>query len=161
MNKTRLTTMALVMICITAALVSCDKNDDPAPDPATDSAKTILLTKASWKIKASGIDLDKNGTIDGFPLVVKACVLDNTYTFNKAGTGVVDEDATKCDPVDPQTSSFNWVFKSEESIINGDIKSIGWNGDATISVLNDTSLIFYKDTLTAFGSARAVVSLKH
>ena len=158
MNKARLTTMALVIICLSVALVSCDKNEDE-PDPAV--TKTSLLTKAPWKIKATGIDVDKNGTIDGFPLVVKACALDNTYTFNKNGTGTISEDALKCDPLDPQTSTFNWVFKSAETILNGDFKLAGWSGDATISVLNDTSCILYKDTLILGTSARAVVSLKH
>jgi hypothetical protein len=158
MNKARLTTMALVIICLSVALVSCDKDEDE-PDPAV--TKTSLLTKAPWKIKATGIDADKNGTIDGFPLVVKACALDNTYTFNSNGSGIINEDALKCDVADPQTSTFSWVFKSSETILNADFKLAGWSGDATISALTDTSCILYKDTLTAFGSARAIVSLKH
>jgi hypothetical protein len=163
MNKTRLTTMALVIICLSVALVSCNKNEDdpdPAPPPPA-ITKTTLLTKAAWKLKDSGLDVDKNGTIDGFPLVVKACAKDNTYTFNTGGTGVVDEDASKCDPIDPQTSPFNWIFKSEETIINGNFKVAGWSGDGTIAALNDTSLIFYKDTLVFGNSVRAIVSLKH
>ena len=161
MKMAHLTKMALGIICLSVALVSCDKDEDD-PDPAPPVVtKTDLLTKAAWKIKATGIDADKNGTIDGFPLVVKACALDNTYTFNKNGTGTISEDALKCDPLDPQTSTFNWVFKSAETILNGDFKLAGWSGDATISVLNDTSCILYKDTLIFGTSARAVVSLKH
>lgn len=160
MNKTQVTLLTLVIICLSITLVSCDKDEDPAPvtPPKT---KTILLTQSAWKIKATGIDVDKNGTIDGFPLVVKACALDNTYTFNTNGSGTINEDALKCDVADPQTSTFNWVFKSAETILNGDFKLAGWSGDATIAVLNDTSCILYKDTLIVGNSARAVVSLKH
>jgi hypothetical protein len=160
MNKTRHASMALVIICLSIALASCDKEDDPEPAPPA-ITKTSLLTKSAWKIKESGIDLDKNGTIDGFPLVVKSCSLDNTYTFNTGGAGVVDEGASKCDPIDPQTTPFTWVFKSNETVVNGDFKIAGWSGDGTITALNDTSLIFYKDTLVLGNSVRAIVSLKH
>ena len=160
MNKTRLTTMALVIICLSVVLVSCDKDEDPDPAPPV-VTKTSLLTKAAWKIKESGIDVDKNGTIDGFPLVVKACNLDNTYTFNSNGSGTINEDALKCDVADPQTSTFTWVFKSSETILNADFKIAGWSGDATIAALTDTSCILHKDTLVLGNSMRAIVSLKH
>ena len=93
--------------------------------------------------------------------MVKSCSLDNTYTFNTNGSGTINEDALKCDPIDPQTSTFSWVFKSSETILSADFKLAGWSGDGTITALNDTSLIFYKDTLVLGNSVRAIVSLKH
>ena len=50
MNKARLTTMALVIICLSVALVSCDKNEDE-PDPAR-ADRTLRFSADAFQLLA-------------------------------------------------------------------------------------------------------------
>lgn len=92
-------------------MVSCSKDSK--------KSNTELLTQAAWKLVSVGVDSDKNGTID-LEDAVDACTKDDLTTFAVNGTGVVDEGASKCDPLDPQTTTFTWSFANNETELNFD-----------------------------------------
>ena len=126
-------------IFLTTVLSNCSKDESSKPE-----SKTELITKQAWKIEKSGLDADKNGTID-IEDTWDQCELDNTFLFKTDGSGIFDEGATKCSGTDPQTSSFTWVFKNNETVLSGEITQLGFSGDANIATLNSTTLEVYKD----------------
>ncbi|ULQ51126.1 lipocalin family protein [Flavihumibacter fluvii] len=150
----RLTLFGLCTILLTTVLSSCSKEGNNAP------TKTELLTKQMWKIEKSGLDADKNGTIDLLD-TWEACELDNTFLFKPDGSGVFDEGATKCSVTDPQSSEFTWIFKNNETILSGIIPALGFSGDANISALNDSTLEVYQDITIAGTPVRYIIRLKH
>ena len=133
---------------------ACSKKDNK---PA--KTKTDLLVQLNWKYDNSGFDTDKNGTIDQND-PQDACITDNIYTFHSDGTGVADEGATKCDPNDPQTVSFTWELKTNDTILNaGDLSD---NTDATILSLDDNHLVVYEDIDLGGGVVLRYISIfKH
>ena len=122
-----------------------------------------MITGLSWKHDNSGIDTDKNGTIDLQPPsgILLSCVIDNSITFNANGSGTVDEGATKCNATDPQTSPFTWSFASGETALNINSGSAGINGQFKILELSNTKLSISKDTTLNFFSVALVVNFKH
>lgn len=149
--------LGIFALLLVTAFTNCSKDGSSSP-----ASKTELLTKQSWKIDQSGVDADKNGTID-VPDTWEACQLDNTFLFKADGTGVFDEGATKCNDSDAQTGSFTWLFKTNETILSGDIPQLSLSGDANISKLTSTTLEVYTD-ITIPGSPipiRYVIRFKH
>lgn len=130
-------------------------------------AKTNDITAAAWVHESSGVDVDKNGTID-LPLTsagVQACRLDNTLTFKKDGTAIADEGATKCDNADPQTTNFNWNFADNEtSLVISNNVFAALNGKLKIKTLNSTNFTLTKDTTITMPTTlnvTVIVNLKH
>lgn len=143
-----------------AALIACQKDTNATPAPT----KTEYLTASAWVHESSGIDLDKNGTID-FPFtnaVLPDCLFDNKLTFKKDYTAVADEGATKCNPADPQTSTFTWSFGSNETSLNisSPVFSI-FSGNLKIVTLTDTKLTLSKDTTYSGQNVLVIANLKH
>ena len=99
----------LTIVCgLMAANIGCSKDDDSNPAPKTN---TELLTTGTWKFS----DIKVNGTsVAG---LFDPCQKDNILTFLAAGTGTADEGATKCDPNDPDSNSFNWNFETNETVL--------------------------------------------
>jgi hypothetical protein len=137
----------LALLVVVASLSGCSKS-------STSKSKTELLTQAGWKITSTGIDADKNGTVDSD--VAEACEKDNTLTFAVGGTGLMEEGATKCDPTDPQTAAFAWQLKNGE-------KDLEFEGETfTILVLSDTQLKLYYEFDAGGGTmVRVVIILTH
>jgi hypothetical protein len=110
---------------------SCNKNDNPPPP--TPKTKTQLLTQAAWKFKgatAAGTDVSAQ---------LQTCQKDNIMTFAVNGTGMIDEGPTKCNPADNQTSSFNWNFASNETILH-------FSSPLFTNTANDFTLISLTET---------------
>jgi hypothetical protein len=143
---------------IITGIFSCKKSDAVTP-PA--KSNTVLLTQNSWKVQSVKLDLDKNGTGEtDATSYFQSCDLDNTYAFKADGSGTMDEGATICDSADPQTQPFNWVFKSNETILSGNFSFT--NGDAAIISLNDASLVVsYDDNFGTATSYRIIATLIH
>lgn len=150
-------------VALSVLFLSCQKESN------SDSAKTKTddITASAWVHESSGVDVDKNGTID-LPLTdagVEACQLDNTLTFKKDGTAIADEGATKCDAADPQTTDFNWNFADDET--NLEIKNnvfAALNGKLKIKTLNSTNFTLTKDTTITSPTTlnvAVIVNLKH
>jgi hypothetical protein len=149
----------LPLVFLFAVAASCKKSDsNPAtPPPKT---KTILLTQASWKVQSVSQDANNDGTGDvDVTSAIKACQLDNTYSFKTDSTGTMDEAATKCADADPQTKPFTWGFKNNETILTGTFSFT--DGDAKIVSMNDTNLIVAYDDLVGSTTYHFIATLKH
>jgi hypothetical protein len=143
--------------------LSCQKDSDTNSGPSN----TDNLTASTWKHESSGVDIDKNGTIDASleSLITGiACRLDNQLTFKKDNTAITDEGGTKCNTADPQTTTFNWSFADNETALNvsGNVFT-ALNGKHKIRVLNSTTFSLSKDTTlpAPVGNVAIVVNLKH
>ena len=90
----------LLLLLVSAPFFSCQKESDQPPAEPT---KTDQLTASAWVHESSGVDVDKNGTIDipSTTAGIPTCRLDNVLTFKKDKTATADEGSTKCDPADP------------------------------------------------------------
>ena len=147
------------------AFLSCQKESDSDNNNA--QTNTDYITSSVWVYESSGVDVDRNGTIDQSleDLGVPDCSLDNKLTFKKDGTATADEGATKCDPADDQTTNFNWNFADNEKsleIRNNVFSAL--NGKMNIKTLNSTNLTLTKDTTITSPisvSVSVIVNLKH
>src|SRR5215212_4945393 len=151
----------LFAIVILSAILffSCKKKDSDSPG----TNKTTLITQGSWQFNSIGTDADKNRTIEqDLGSFVSACVKDNTVMFSSSGSGTANEGASKCDPADPQTIPFTWVFASNETAISISGNAIaGKGGQYKIATLTDTQLSLWKDTTISGFSTTVLVNLKH
>jgi hypothetical protein len=142
---------------IITGMLSCKKSATVTP---TEKTKTVLLTQSAWKVQSLSVDLNKDGTGDADATsYFQSCDLDNTYSFKTDGSGTTDEGATKCNPDNPQTASFTWLFKSGETILSGNFTLL--NGDASIISINDTSLVISYDYLSSGIYYRIIATLQH
>ncbi len=127
-------------------------------------SKTDLITSASWKYDNAGIDLNADGQSDSGlpPGFVETCETDNIITFKSDGTGTIDEGLTKCDIADPQTSSFTWSFKENETVINIPTAIItGFDGDAKIVKLTASEFDLSKTVTVGVTTVTVILELKH
>lgn len=150
----------LLLTVLCAGFFACKKESGPAAETKAD-----LLASGAWLHESSGVDVDKNGTIE---LTLEAagvpqCRLDNVLTFRKDNTATADEGATKCNTADPQTTQFNWQFADNETalLFSGNVFT-QLNGKFSIRTLSKTSLSLSKDTtVTGLGNVAVLVNLKH
>ena len=154
--------MKIFWLAFITLLVSCTK-DNETEDQAS---KTDHITSAEWKYDNGGIDADKNGSIDlSFGSgIVPACVLDNTVTFNKDGSGIAEDGAVKCDVSIPEPTQFNWSFSNNETKLNILGSGVfGTGGQFDILILNENQLSLRKDTTMPGTQVPVwmVVELKH
>jgi len=151
----------LLLAVASASFFSCDKESDQPPAQPT---QTDNITASAWVHESSGIDLDKNGTIDLASALagIPACRLDNVLTFQKGGTATAGEGATKCDAADPSTTNFNWSFADNEKslVISNNVFTI-LNGKTNIKTLTATNLTLTKDTVISSNNVSLIVNLKH
>jgi hypothetical protein len=151
---------ALILLLGSLSLSACNKDDDNK-----EKTNTEKITLSAWKYDKAEIDSDKNGTPDA-PVpsgVVEACEVDNTITFKTDNTGVVDEGATKCETSDPQSSSFTWTFKNNETIINFPTAIItNVDGDVIVKSITETSMVLSKEVeFPPLGTYTVFLTLKH
>jgi hypothetical protein len=134
---------------------NCKKDKkDPEPEPVvvppTNSEK---LTNKNFRLTASTVDPAFN---DGTTLItdvyaqMDACEKDDILRFNTNGTGTNDEGATKCDPDDPQTESFNWVFSTDEKVIT--VTPTGGTPYSFTVLINDGTTLKVTETMTLGGT---------
>ena len=119
------------LACVTAliAIASCQKNETQNPLPP--SAEEMLIEK-SWKLISYGYDNNINGMIEVNEESIRDCEKDNTYTFNKDGSGVFDENSKICDGV--PISRFNWALTNNDAVLDF------YLGKAYIITLSNESL---------------------
>jgi hypothetical protein len=155
--------MWLVLLPLGLLLNSgCQKDTDGGG--TTKKTKTQLISQSVWKFDRAGLDLDNNGTIDS-PLpagVLQACDTDGTLTFKSDGTGTGDEGPTKCNAANPQTSTFNWSLKNNETVINfSNVLFGGLTGDVKLINVTDTELTLEKEVTNMSITVNVIVVLKH
>lgn len=142
---------------------SCKKKDSDSSGSGTN--KISLLTQSSWQFNNAGIDADKNRTIEqDLSSLINPCLKDNTvvFAYSGSGSGTVNEGASKCDPNDPQTIAFTWIFTNNETAININGNAIaGKGGEYKIATLTDTQLSLWKDTAISGFQTTFLVNLKN
>ena len=101
---------ALLIIVLSITLLSCSK------DPVDDSSKRDALTTGTWKLTGATTDYNKDGVYeeDSYSMLAD-CEKDNLYTFQADGSGITDAGPTKCFSSAPQTSTFSWSFKDNQT----------------------------------------------
>ena len=109
------------LACVTAiiAIASCKKNANQnplPPSPLPPSAEGMLIEKP-WKLISYGYDNNSNGMIEVNEESIRDCEKDNTYTFNKGGSGVFNENSKICDGNDP-TNPFNWALTENDAVLD-------------------------------------------
>ena len=145
-----------VLLSIGLIVISCKKSSDSP-------SKTQLLTSATWKYDTVALDLDKDGKPDTPvpPGYIASCSLDNTITFKTDSTGTLDEGATKCNSTDPQSTTFHWYFKNDNTLYSPDPIFGGLSGDVTVSVLTSTRLEVIKLYSVSGTSVNVILDMKH
>jgi hypothetical protein len=95
--------------------ISCQKQDRIVFPNET---VTDLLTKEQWSIKGAGFDDNLNGIVDTAENQLTDCQSDNTYLFNKGGSGAIQEGGEICNP--PNDLLFAWALQNgdKEIVIN-------------------------------------------
>lgn len=153
------------LLSIGFIILSCNKDDDDDNTNNDVKAKVQLITSATWKYDTAAIDVDKNGTPDQVlpPGAIASCEKDNTITFKSDSTGTLNEGATKCDPSDPQTTSFKWWFKDNGAVLySPDPIFGGLSGDAKVIELTGTKMRVTKEiTFAPYGTFNIVLDMKH
>ncbi len=128
-------TSALLFISISLLTISsCKKEDNKDSKPAaTTKAK---LTNKDFKLTDANLSVNTITVLSYADL--DACEVDNLTKFMDDLTGTIDEGPTKCDPADPQQTSFVWSLVTNDTQLriddNGDISVLD------IKINNGTTL---------------------
>lgn len=133
-------------------LSSCEKDDDPEP-----KSRTVLISQASWKYAAAtyGGAAVPAGTF-------LACQTDNVITFSAAGTGVLDEGATKCNAADPQTRNFTWTFQTNETILSLSAPLFtGGTSTFNLVTVNESQLVVSQDYTIGATTQPLIITFLH
>ena len=140
------------IILVSLLIGSCSKKNDAAPVPT----KQELLTSASWKFSTAMV----GGTdVSGF---LQTCQKDNILLFQAAGTGTLDEGATKCNAGDPQTNPFTWNFASSESVLHiSTVLFTGGSSDFNLISVTSANLIVSQNITVSGSTQNAVVTFIH
>ena len=122
----------LYLLCVVAiiAIPSCTKNNN---EKSQTVSHVELLTSKPWRLLSYGFDSNNNGLVDADEEAIKDCETDNTYIFNKDGSGVVEENLKICSGNDP-SHSFIWALKNNDTVLDF------YFGTANIARLSSDSL---------------------
>jgi len=136
--KKLLLSISLTLLIGSVVFVACSKDDN-----GNTKTKSELMAQSTWKFKAA----TANGTdISNQNPPFQACNKDNILTFvttaNAAGTGVMDEGATKCNAGDPQTVPFTWSLLNSETTLHLSTTLYGsTTNDFTLESVSETELV--------------------
>lgn len=86
----------------------------PGTRATTDKTPEENLTQKPWRLLSYGFDSNKNGLIDANEESIRDCEKDNSYTFNKDGSGMVAENAMICDNNNP-VNQFAWTLTNNDT----------------------------------------------
>lgn len=142
------------MALLSLLLGSCKKEETTVP-----KSKTELLCAHYWITTAVTVDppFDDNGTpfTDIFSLF-EDCQKDDLYKFNTDKTTIIDEGASKCDPLAPQTINGTWSFDANETVLTIE------NDPAFLKELTESTLkVFINDTIDGVDYTYTYTFKKH
>jgi len=147
----------LIMAVCVVGFVSCKKDDNNSS-----SSDTNLLVQSAWKIDNIGIDIDKNGTAETpMPQALPDCQLDNTYSFSKDGSGVINDVGVVCGAPYPAQIPFTWTLQGKSLTANIPTLPVG---TVTLTSITSTSMVLWKDTTIAMipnPPTRIIITFKH
>jgi hypothetical protein len=145
-------TFVFALLSSIILFAACKKDSDNN----NQKTNTDLLVQGSWKFD--------NAMVGGSDVssLIQGCQKDNTITFAAAGTGTLDEGATKCNSGDPQSNPFTWNFATNETVLHVSASLFtGGSSDFNIVTLNDTQLVLSQNIDIAGTSQNAIVTFKH
>ena len=118
MNMIKIKFFALLITAI-ALVTGCKKYNVTSPYPAMSANRTPKenLTQKPWRLLSYGFDHNKNGLVDIDEESIRDCQKDNSYTFNKDGSGVVAENAMICNTNDP-LNQFAWTLTNNDTVLD-------------------------------------------
>ena len=119
MNMIKIKLFALLITGI-SLVTGCKKYNIKAPYPptmSTNKTPTENLTQKPWRLLSYGFDHNKNGLVDIDEESIRDCQKDNSYTFNKDGSGVVAENAMICNTNDP-LNQFTWTLTDNDTVLD-------------------------------------------
>jgi hypothetical protein len=124
---------------------SCNKNKEQAKTAAD------FLTDSEWVLVNYGDDLNNNNVLDISERGIMECQRDNSYLFNKNGSGIIRLDATGCGE-GIRESSFAWRLVDNNTSIDFIF------GISSIMALNESEMILYND---ANGQSKKLFFIYH
>ncbi|MFI5132717.1 MAG: lipocalin family protein [Chitinophagales bacterium] len=138
------------IILFSSSLPACNKSSSHI------KTNTELLTQSTWRFSTATV----GGTdVSAF---LQTCQKDNILTFVSAGTGTLDEGATKCNSGDPQTTPFTWSLMSTETILHiSTVLFTGGSSDFNIITLSETQLVVSQNITVSGTTQNAVVTFIH
>ncbi len=146
----KLKSITIILLLAGLCFIGCKKSSTHV------KTNTELITQSSWQFD--------NATVNGSDVssLLQSCQKDNTIVFTSAGTGTLDEGATKCNAGDPQTDPFSWNFASNETVLHvSTVLFTGGSSDFNIVTLNDTQLVLSQAIDIMGSSQTAIVTFKH
>jgi hypothetical protein len=147
----RLNRIAGLTLLLSLSFAACSKSDSNSS-----KTKTELITQGSWKFSNAKVG---GNDVSAF---LQTCQKDNILVFAAAGTGSLDEGATKCNTNDPQTNPFTWNFANSEMTLHvSTVLFTGGSSDFTIVSLSDTQLVLSQDISVSGTMQNAVVTFVH
>jgi hypothetical protein len=103
--------------CGILLFAACKKDDTtPNNNNNNNTSKKDLIVGGKWQWTGLAMVYSNNGKdslVDAWS-EVKDCDKDDSYTFATDGTGIVEENATKCSD-DPQTENITWKLINNET----------------------------------------------
>jgi len=84
--------------------------------PATFTIESDL-TDQPWLLLSYGYDKNNNGEVESNEENIRDCDKDNTYTFKKDGSGIVNENAMICDG-NKQREEFSWALAENDTTLD-------------------------------------------
>ena len=146
-----LSRIAVLTLLISLFFTACSKSDSNSS-----KTNTELITQGSWKFsnaKVSGTDVSA---------FLQTCQKDNILVFAAAGTGTLDEGATKCNSSDPQSNPFTWNFATNETVLHvSTVLFTGGSSDFSIVSLTGAQLVLSQDITVSGTTQNAVVTFIH
>lgn len=133
----KLRILSIALLSFVFILAACNDSSTITPAPAV-KTKTDMLCFSTWTVSAAtinpGIDIGGGTKITDLHAQSDSCDMDDFIKFNADKTGKDDDGLTKCDPTDPQSISFAWIFNEDET-------KLTYDGDVyDIITLNETTL---------------------
>jgi len=117
-----MTKIKFFVLLITAIVLvtGCKKYNETMPYPpamSTNKTPAENLTQKPWRLLSYGFDHNKNGIVDIDEESIRDCEKDNSYTFNKNGSGVIAENTMMCDANDP-LRQFAWILINNDTVLD-------------------------------------------
>lgn len=124
----------LLLLGAMALFPACDSSGDLSP-------KEMLTGPSAWLQVVSEVKDLNTGQWVSDPFF-QACLRDDRYIFSENGTLTVDEGATKCNAIDPQTTTGSWSLSSDASVLTIDL---GTAVPFTVKEISEGKLILESD----------------
>jgi hypothetical protein len=126
--------IVLFLLVVVLFSTSCNKNKEQTKKTSVD-----LLTQKKWVLVNYGEDVNNNNILDISERSIMDCQSDNSYLFNRNGSGIIHLNATACDEGIKETS-FAWRLVNNNTAIDFIF------GISNIMTLNENELVLFNDS---------------